>query len=69
MIRATISFGYSRRWKPWSSRGLAAVALPELGAVDYLRLQHRASQQFELVERERLQAVRSALARDPDTSR
>jgi hypothetical protein len=45
-------------------RALAAVALPELGSVDFLRLQHRASQQFELVDRERLQAARAALASD-----
>lgn len=60
----TLELGIQGKLALW--RGLAAVAdrLPQLGSVHLSRLQHRAEDQIERVEAQRLEVVRVAF--DPD---
>jgi hypothetical protein len=58
----TISLGIAGKQALWQSLAAAAVDEPELGGLDYARLERRAETQREVVERLRLQAAKEALS-------
>jgi hypothetical protein len=58
----TVSLGILGKLALWRALAATADGVPQLRGLDFPRLQHRASQQHELVEAQRIQVARSALA-------
>lgn len=58
----TLGLGIQGKMGLWRALSTVAGTVPEIQGLDYPRLQQRAKDQFERVERLRLQAARTALA-------
>jgi hypothetical protein len=57
----TLGLGIQGKMGLWRALSAVAGTVPEIGGLDYPRLQQRAKDQFDRVEQLRLQAARSAL--------